>query len=126
MDYKATHTIYEHEIYCNIGKTEFNQTMNISVTAGRSGSINVYDGSPDAHSVFAPGDNPDGGSGSIETSYKATEFAINATTHSDFSPYMTTVGLYNDKNELLAISKLGRPIKRDKNEGYTIVCRFDV
>jgi len=32
----------------------------------------------------------------------------------------------NDKNELLAISKLGRPIKRDKNEGYTIVCRFDV
>ena len=99
--------------------------MNISVTAGRSGSINVYDGSPDAHSVFAPGDNPDGGSGSIETSYKATEFAINATTHSDFSPYMTTVGLYNADDELLAIAKLSQPILKSKSREALIKVKLD-
>jgi len=126
LDYKATHTIYEHEIYCNIGKSEFNRTMNISATSGRSGSISVAAGSPEVHRVFAPGDNPQGGSGSLQSSYEATEFGINHTTHSDFAPYITTVGLYNDNCELLAISKLGRPIKRDKGEGFTVVVRFDV
>ena len=89
-------------------------------------SISVAPNSPDAWRVFAPGDNPDGGSGSVRTSYNATEFAINHTTHSDFSPYVTTVGLYNDNNDLLAIGKLGRPIKRDKDEAFSIVVRFDV
>ena len=126
LDFKASHTIYEHEYMCNIGKTEFNTTTNISATSGRSGSITVAPNSPDAWRVFAPGDNPDGGSGSIKTSYNATEFAINHTTHSDFSPYVTTVGLYNDHNDLLAIGKLGRPIKRDKDEAFSIVVRFDV
>ncbi len=126
LDFKSTHTIYEHEYLCNIGESEFNTSTNISITSGRSGSISVMPDSPDAWRVFAPGDNPSGGSGSLQTSYEATEFAINNTTHSDFSPYITTVGLYNDNNDLLALAKLGRPLKNDKGEAYSIVVRFDV
>ena len=42
-----------------------------------------------------------------------------------FNPYITTIGLYNDGNELLAIGKLGKPIKNDKELALTFVVRFD-
>ena len=43
----------------------------------------------------------------------------------DFNPYITSVGLYNDKGELLAIGKLSNPIKKRDNVDLTIVVRFD-
>lgn len=46
--------------------------------------------------------------------------------HSLFSPYVTTVGLYNDKNELLVVGKLSRPIPRLKRIDQTFILRFDV
>ncbi len=47
------------------------------------------------------------------------------TTHSAFSPYITTVGLYDDNYDLLATAKLGQPLKKPKNMDTTIVVRFD-
>ena len=42
-----------------------------------------------------------------------------------FSPYITTVGLYSSAGELLAIGKLGTPIKKRDNVDLAIVVRFD-
>jgi hypothetical protein len=39
--------------------------------------------------------------------------------------YITTVGLYNDKNELLAVSKLSQPFKKDPNTEALIKVRLD-
>ena len=50
---------------------------------------------------------------------------IGEATHSDFSPYVTTIGLYNDSNELMAIGKTAKPIKNDKEMALTFVVRFD-
>lgn len=50
---------------------------------------------------------------------------VNDTTQS-FSPYITTVGLYDDNQQLLAIAKLARPIRSEKNSDLTIVCRIDM
>ena len=44
---------------------------------------------------------------------------------SQFSPYITTVGLYNDNFDLVAIAKLAAPLKKPKNMDTTIVVRFD-
>ena len=44
---------------------------------------------------------------------------------SDFATYVTTIGLYNDKNELLAIGKTAKPIRNDKELAMTFVVRFD-
>lgn len=44
----------------------------------------------------------------------------------NFGPYITTVGLYSPKGELLAIGKLGTPIKKRNNVDLTIIVRFDV
>lgn len=45
---------------------------------------------------------------------------------SSFNPYITTVGLYNDKGEMLAVGKLAQPIKKPSNVDLNIVVRWDV
>ena len=39
--------------------------------------------------------------------------------------YITTVGLYNDNNELLAVAKLSEPLKKDPSNEFTIRVRLD-
>lgn len=41
------------------------------------------------------------------------------------NPYITTVGLYNDLNELLVVAKLSSPITRTKYSDQTIIVKFD-
>jgi hypothetical protein len=49
----------------------------------------------------------------------------NFVTHSEFNPYVTSVGLYNDQHELLAVAKLSRPIKKPKEYDISFTIRFD-
>lgn len=46
-------------------------------------------------------------------------------TGSFFTPYITTIGLYNDNNELLGIGKLAQPIKSPKDFDITFEVKFD-
>ena len=46
-------------------------------------------------------------------------------TGSNFSPYATSIGLYNDANELLLVAKLGQPIPISDNTDTTFVIRYD-
>ena len=39
--------------------------------------------------------------------------------------YVTTVGLYNDKNELLAVAKVSEPLKKDPTNELTLRVRLD-
>jgi hypothetical protein len=50
---------------------------------------------------------------------------IDAITGSDFHPYTTTVGLYNDADELLVVGKLSRPYPIPQNTDMTFVIRWD-
>ena len=47
-------------------------------------------------------------------------------TGSYFQPYITTVGLYNDANELVAIGKLGQPVPKSRYTDMTFVVNFDI
>jgi len=47
-------------------------------------------------------------------------------TGSDFRPYITQVGLYNDTGNLLAIAKLGSPLKKRQDVDVTINVKFDI
>ena len=49
----------------------------------------------------------------------------NFATGSLFKPYVTTVGLYNENNELLIIGKLGQPIRMSEESDTTFVIRWD-
>lgn len=46
-------------------------------------------------------------------------------TSSEWSPYVTGIGLYNDSMELIAVAKLVRPIKKYSDIGLTFAIRFD-
>ena len=46
-------------------------------------------------------------------------------TGSLFKPYITTVGLYNEQNDLLVVAKLGSPIRTSNETDTTIVVRWD-
>ena len=127
LKYKATQTIYEHEYMVTIEPHEFNKTMNISTTLDRSGSLTLAEGSVSMSNFFPPGDQPTGaGTGSFKSLYNAASTYEGFATHSEFKPYCSTVGLYNDKEELLAIGKLAKPIRLNNDVTTNIVVRFDI
>ena len=47
------------------------------------------------------------------------------TTGSDFKPYVTTIGLYDDYGQMLAVAKLGYPLKLPSNVDTTFIVRYD-
>jgi hypothetical protein len=53
--------------------------------------------------------------------FKLRSFA----TGSDFRPYVTQVGLYDDKGRLLVVGKTSQPIKAPDNVDTTFVLKFD-
>lgn len=50
----------------------------------------------------------------------------NNVTGSSFRPYITTVGLYNEANELLAVAKTNRPIPKSENVDMTFMIKIDI
>ena len=46
-------------------------------------------------------------------------------TGSYFKPYATTIGLYNDNNELLLVGKFAQPIQMSDVTDTTFVIRYD-
>ena len=123
LKYKSQVTIREHSYTCVVGEGELNSTNNISVTKERSGSISVSGSQswrlfPAVMLLLK--------SGSYKHYYQATNEYNNFVTHSEFQPYITKVGLYNDFNELIAIGQLSHPIKNDEELSLAINVRFDV
>jgi hypothetical protein len=55
------------------------------------------------------------------TSGSVKDFA----TGSDFYTYATALGLYNDNNELLAVSKFGKPMLMSPDTDMTFVIKYD-
>jgi|TARA_B100000035_G_scaffold287825_1_gene273042 hypothetical protein len=122
LKYKAQVTIREHSYTCVIGENEYNGTLNISATKERSGSISVS--GSESFKLFPPG-HATAKSGSYKHFYQATNTYNNFVTHSEFRPYITKVGLYNDFNELIAIGQLSHPVKNDAELSLAINVRFD-
>lgn len=51
---------------------------------------------------------------------------LGTVTGSNFQPYFTTVGLYNDANELIAVAKTGQPIPKSGDIDMTVVVKIDI
>jgi hypothetical protein len=49
----------------------------------------------------------------------------NFATCSEFQPYTTTIGLYNDNNDLLMVAKLGKPIALSSDTDMTFIVKYD-
>ncbi len=98
--WKSSYTIFETQYKCTIGANEFNYSMNPSLL---SSSLK--------------------GQGKIRTSGSA--YYGDYVTGSDFAPFVTTVGLYNNNKELIAIGKLSQPLTLSSNTDTTILVNID-
>ncbi len=140
LEYQATQTNYEYEYLCNIPSYHFNYSTNPSLVQGRSGSITIP-----SESVYLWNDSNFSNtqpftptyenvadlllppaSSSYANSYSPGVKYEGFISHSEFGTYVTNIGLYNDQNELLAISKLSNPIKNDPELDLSFLIRFDV
>jgi hypothetical protein len=59
------------------------------------------------------------------TSSDAYSQISNFATGSDFHPYASTLGLYNDDNELLMVAKFGQPVPISIETDMTFLIRYD-
>ena len=96
LSFKNEHTVYENEVRCVVQETEFNSSYNPTL-------VNNYS------------------SGSLKDF--ATGSALPSGSH--FTPYATSIGLYNDNNELLAVAKFGKPILMSPYTDMTFVVKYD-
>ena len=99
----SSNTILEAEYKCAIRENEFNFSTNPSIT---SGSVSI--------------------SSSIGTFNSAGETLYNFATGSYFSPYITTVGLYDDFQNLIAVGKLAQPLQSSTTTDTTIIINLDL
>ena len=127
--FKSTQKIYEREIQCNVGKGEFLNSSNITLTPGNSGSYpvpaNLFSGSYGTQHLNISPTWPASSSYNDE-GYAGTGSLLDFATGSSFAPYITTIALYDDQNDLLAMGRLAKPIKNDKELDISFVVRFDV
>jgi hypothetical protein len=105
----AETTIYVNEVKCRVLENDFNYSQNPSVFKYRT----VVTGSP-ALPFY---------SSSVGIITDGT--LIDNVTGSSFNPYVTTIGLFNESNDLLVVGKLATPYPIPDNTDITFIVRWD-
>ena len=138
LDYRSTQTIYETEILISANSGEFNYSQNPT-------AVNVLvSGSYDFEITGVNNSFPAGTrkikevsdisrkeffSGSIgSTTGSWEDYYTNVTsdpTGSYLTTYITTIGLYDDDDNLLVVAKLPKPIKKLTDYNLYFLVRFD-
>jgi hypothetical protein len=98
--WESTVTLYETQYKCTIRANEYNYSMNPSLlSSSLRGEDKIITSGSSQYSDFVTG--------------------------SDFSPYVTTVGLYDDNQNLLAVAKLAQPLPTSQTTDTTILINID-
>jgi hypothetical protein len=110
----AETTIYVNEVKCRVLENDFNYSQNPTVFK----SLTTITGSQ-----AIPYYSPQGGQSSWGFVTDGT-LADNVT-GSSFHPYATTIGLYNESNQLLVVGKLATPYPIPANTDITFIVKWD-
>ena len=102
--FQSAMTIYETQYRCTLRESEFNFSLNPSLISG-SGFTNPLN---------------------TTCSIDQRGIVYNFITGSCFDPYITSVGLYNERQELLAVAKLAQPLPTSRTTDMTIVVNLDM
>lgn len=146
LSFKSTQTIYEHEYLLIVNEDEFNVSQNPSavVEVGRetsfiTGSDNkIYRVTTNPgvkyirkKSILENGSIMDYSIGSsvnasISGGFDQYEYSSSLdSTGSYLAPFITTIGLYDDNCDLVAVAKLPQPIKSYPDLPVNFIVRFD-
>jgi len=100
--FSSSLTIYETQYKCTVGQNEFNFSQNPTITSG-------------SESYSSP----------IGTFTTPGEYLYDWATGSYFQPYVTTIGLYNEQQQLLAVGKLSQPLPLSPTTDTTLLVNID-
>ena len=111
LDYSSDVNLYRHEANIKIDPHDFNGSLNVSLMQGYKPSTQLLNEYIDENIL------PTSGSDGY---YLYTLMGAGKIT-----PYITSIGLYNDQYELLAVAKLSEPIQRTFDMSQIFIVRFD-
>jgi hypothetical protein len=138
LDYRSTQTIYETEILISANSGEFNYSQNptavkvlvsgsydVEITGVNNsfpaGTKTIKEVSDISRREFFSG-SYGSVSGSWEDYYTSGSIDPNG---SYLTTYITTIGLYDDDDNLLVVAKLPKPIKNLPDYNLNFLVRFD-
>ena len=145
LDYKSTQTIYENEYLLIVNEDEFNVSQNPSavIESGRETSyVTNTDGKIQKVTTntgvkyikklttLENGDILDyrfsGSVGNTKAGFEHYDLSGSVdSTGSFLAPFITTIGLYDDNCDLVAVAKLPQPIKSEPDITVNFIVRFD-
>lgn len=114
MTLGAETTIYVNEVKCRVLENDFNYSQNPTVF-----KATTFITGSSALPFYAPE------SGSAINGQIVDGTLADNVTGSAFNPYVTTIGLYNEGNELLVVGKLATPYPIPSNTDITFIVRWD-
>jgi hypothetical protein len=127
LEFNSTQTIYENEIFISVLESEFNTSQNptslvsasyetdIIVTKGQYSYSNSYTQS--FSNLVSAKVNP-----------LFSEYDVSSSidpTGSYLAPFITTIGLYDNELNMVAVAKLARPMKSLPDYPLNFIIRFD-
>jgi hypothetical protein len=116
LSYRSTQTIYENEVLISILENEFNVSQNPTAVDWDSDGY----GRVKVNTIVSQFDGTTaGGFGDYEILGRTDD------TGSYLSPYITTIALYDNDNQMVAVAKLPQPIKSLPNYPINFIIRFD-
>jgi len=116
ISFQNNHVVYENFAKCTIKDYEYNASYNPTLLSGSQGVLTPYSSSNTSDKVYVT---PSDSYGILK------DFATGSISGSEFSPYVTTVGLYNDAQDLLAVAKMSTPIPISSNTDMTFLVKWD-
>ena len=134
LEFRSTKTIHELEVLCQAGECEFNYSQNPSaIEVTLSGSYDFetttpfYTRSIKEITDISRKEEYYGTIGSITGSWD--DYYSNALTDptgSYLTTFVSTIGLYDDNNNLVAVAKLPKPIKKYPDMSVNFIVRMDL
>jgi hypothetical protein len=146
VSYKSTKTIYEHEYLLIVEQDEFNVSQNPSAVVEVGKETEIVSGSDGKFykTITNPGVKYIRKKSTLENGteldYRYTSVYDGVTkagfehyflsssvdsTGSFLTPFITTIGLYDDNCDLVAVAKLPQPIKSEHDIPVNFIVRFD-
>ena len=146
ISYKSTKTIYEHEYLLIVNEDEFNVSQNPSAIVevgrvdeyitGSDGKIYKTTTTPGVKYIRKLSTLENGNKldytyiSSVNTSISGgfEHYDLSGSvdsTGSFLAPFITTIGLYDDNCDLVAVAKLPQPIKSEPDIPVNFIIRFD-
>jgi hypothetical protein len=116
LSYRSTKTIYENEIFISVLENEFNVSQNPSAV-----DFNGSDFGKIKLTSITSSINPTVTGGFADFEYSSS---IDRT-GSFLAPYITTIGLYDNDLNMVAVAKLPQPIKSLPDYPVNFIIRFD-